>query len=101
MFSVICFLSSVKTEIWLGQNINLPELRGRRRICGISDTVDTIKQALFYFKFTEHVDHLRSNFQKLLFCFVLFCSQTVQVSGCLPEHLSFKPEQELLRNVLS
>lgn len=59
------------TEIWLGQNVNLPELGGRRRIRGISDPVNTIKQALFYFKFTEHIDHLRSNFQKVLFCFVL------------------------------
>lgn len=62
------------TEIWLGQNINLPELCGRRRIRGISDPVNTIKQALFYFEFTEHVHHLRSNFQKVLFCFSLFCS---------------------------
>lgn len=60
------------TEIWLGQNINLPELCGRRRIHGISDPVNTIKQALFYFKFTEHVNHLRSNFQKVLFCLFLF-----------------------------
>lgn len=60
------------TEIWLGQNINLPELCGRRRIRGISDPVNTIKQALFYFKFTEHVNHLRSNFQKVLFCLFFF-----------------------------
>lgn len=60
------------TEIWLGQNIDLPELCGRRRIRGISDPVNTIKQALFYFKFREHVHQLPESF--VLSCFVLFCS---------------------------
>lgn len=59
------------TEIWPGQNTNLPELCGRRRIRGISDPVNTIKPALFYFKFTEHGNHLKSNFQKVVICFVL------------------------------
>lgn len=61
------------SEIWPGQSTNLPGLCGRRRIRGISDPVNTIKPALFYFKFTEPGDHLRSDFQKVLICFILFC----------------------------
>lgn len=70
-------------QIWLGQSVHLPELCGRRRARDISDPVNTTKQALFYFEFIEHIHHLRSDFQKVLFYFVL---KPVLFAGWFPEH---------------